>query len=108
MGALLDQLRSAGVTLAAVPGGKVWATGNITDAIRATIREHKAEILTELAANDAATPEQAAELRTLVGVIAADWPPDEQAKALAVALADPASALTCFRALAVERQDSAP
>lgn len=57
-----------------------------------------------MAANDAATPEQAAELRRLVAVVAADWPADEQTAALAVALADPVSALTCFRALAQDRQ----
>jgi len=55
-----------------------------------------------------ATREQAAELRRLVGIVAADWPADEQAEALAVALADPVAALTCFRALVAERQDAPP
>lgn len=50
----------------------------------------------------AATPEQGAELRALVALVAADWPEAERAEALAVALADPADALTCFLALAAE------
>jgi hypothetical protein len=45
-----------------------------------------------------ATPDQEADLRELVGFVAADWPDREEA--LAVALADPADALICFRALA--------
>lgn len=43
------------------------------------------------------------ELRELVGIVAADWPDDERAEALAAALADPEAALVCFRALAAER-----
>lgn len=106
MGALLDHFRASGVALAALPGDRLQATGALTDAIRATIREHKAAILAELAANDAAegaTREQATELRELVGIVAADWPDDERAEAIAAALADPDAALVCFRALAAER-----
>ena len=51
-----------------------------------------------------ATPEQAKELRELVGIVAADWRADERAEAMAAALADPADALTCFRAIVVERR----
>ena len=47
-----------------------------------------------------ATHDQVADLRALFAIVAADWPPDEQAEAVAVALADPESALTCLRALA--------
>jgi len=92
VGALLDHLRASGVALAALPGDRLQASGALTDAIRATIREHKAAILAELAVNDAAecaTREQATELRELVGIVAADWPDDERAEALAAALADP-------------------
>lgn len=42
---------------------------------------------------------QETELRELVAYVSADWPPEEQAEALAVALADPVEALVCFRAL---------
>lgn len=118
MGALLDHFRASGVALAALPGDRLQATGALTDAIRATIREHKAAILAELAANDAAegaTREQATELRELVGIVAAHWPNDERTEALAAALADPDAALVCFRALAAEcrgatagRQEPAP
>jgi len=107
VGALLDHLRASGVALTALPGDRLQASGAITDAIRATIREHKAAILAELAVNDAAecaTREQATELRELVGIVAADWPDDERAEALAAALADPEAALVCFRALAAERE----
>ncbi len=62
-----------------------------------------------------ATPGRSAELRELVGIVAADWPDDERADALAAALADPEAALVCFRALAAEcrgatagRQEPAP
>jgi hypothetical protein len=61
------------------------------------------EKITEtLASNDTspATPEQAAELRTLFAIVAADWPDVEQAEALALALSDSKAALTCFRELA--------
>lgn len=54
-----------------------------------------------------ATPEQAAELRELVGIVAADWPDDERAEAIAFALADPADALTSFRALVAGRPRAA-
>ncbi|HQU50456.1 MAG TPA: hypothetical protein PLM09_15260 [Casimicrobiaceae bacterium] len=58
-------------------------------------------------AASAATPDQAAELRALLAIIAADWPDDEQRDALAAALADPQSALTCFRLLVAEREAKA-
>lgn len=51
-----------------------------------------------------ATPGQAAELRELVAIVAAGWPDDERADALAAALADPDAALICFQALAAERR----
>ena len=47
-----------------------------------------------------ATPSEAAELRELVSLVAADWPEAERAEALAAALADPEEALACWRALA--------
>jgi hypothetical protein len=49
--------------------------------------------------HNVATPEQAAELRELVAIVAASWPEAERAEALAVALADPEAALISFRAL---------
>lgn len=108
MGALLDRFRAAGVAFVALPDGSLRALGPLTEPIRATIRTEKAAILAELAANDCATPEQAAELRELVAVVAADWPEAERREALAVALADPASALTCLRALAENLRPAPP
>ena len=100
MGALLEQFSAAGVTLTALPGGHLHAAGPLTDALRAAIRAHKLAILAELAAaNDAATPKQAAELRALLARIAVGWSDDDRDEALAVALADPTAALNCFRAL---------
>lgn len=60
------------------------------------------------AANEPAPPinkqgKTADELRELVGIVAADWPNDEQADAMAAALADPEAALVCFQALVAER-----
>ncbi|MCC6197758.1 MAG: hypothetical protein IT518_25185 [Burkholderiales bacterium] len=51
-----------------------------------------------------ATPEQERELRALLAVVAADWP--DRDEALAVALRDPADALTCFRYLAADKAPS--
>ena len=51
-----------------------------------------------------ATPEQAKELRELVGIVAADWRADERAEAMAAALAEPEAALVCFRTLAEQRR----
>ena len=103
MGALLEQFAAAGVTLTTLPGGHLHAAGPLTDGLRTAIRAHKPAILAELAAaNDATTPEQAAELRALVARIAATWSARDRGEALAVALADPADALICFRALVAD------
>jgi hypothetical protein len=48
--------------------------------------------------------DDASEIRKLVNLVAADWPQHERAEALAVALADPVDALTCWRALADEHR----
>jgi len=108
MGALLARLSASDVAVVALPDGRLRASGPITDAVRATIRDHKAAILAELAANKPAPAinkreETGDELRALVAIVAADWPDDERADALAAALADPAGALVCFRALVAER-----
>ena len=101
MGALLDQFRAAGIAFAPLPGGRLNATGPIDDEARAAIRERKAAILAELtAANEAATSEQAAELRELIAPILANDSDADRAEALAVALADPDAALMSFRAMA--------
>jgi hypothetical protein len=49
-----------------------------------------------------ATPAESAELRELIGMVAADWPEEERAAALDAAESDPEPALICWRALAVE------
>ena len=90
-----------------------WVRGVATLATSATVEGQGGASVATVAtvagvmesATDSATPEQAAELRQLVAIVAADWPADEQAEALAVALANPADALTCFRALATERAE---
>ena len=38
--------------MTALPSGRIEARGALTEAVRATIREHKSAILAELAAND--------------------------------------------------------
>lgn len=104
MGAHVDRPRAAEVDVSALPGDHLRATGQLTDAIGTTIREHKSATLAELAAvaaNDsapAATAEEVVELHQLVVILAADWPADEQAWALAVALTAPEAALEGFRA----------
>lgn len=61
--------------------------------------------------NDAApvaSPVQADELRNLFAIVIADWSAEEQADALAAALADPDGALRSLRALVAERGTSTP
>lgn len=62
MGALAE-LRAAGLDVAALPGGrlKVTPAARLTDALRATVREHRAAILSELAAAPIATAAEACE-----------------------------------------------
>ena len=107
MGALLEHFAAAGVTLTALPDGRLHGAGPLTDALRAAIRAHKPAILAELAANDGATPEQATELRVLLARIAATWSDEDKAEALDVALADPELALVSFRALVAEMAPAA-
>ena len=53
---LRDRLTAAGVRLAALPDGGLRAAGNLTDDLRAFVREHRAGLLAELAAaNDEAS-----------------------------------------------------
>lgn len=107
MGALLDRFQASGIAFRALPDGRLHAIGPISDATRAAIREHKAAILTELAANDGAPvparPAQTSELRELVAIIFADDSEADRAEALAVAMADADAALVSFRSLAQER-----
>ena len=51
-----------------------------------------------------ATPDEAKELRQLIGIVLADSPIEEQREALAVACADPEAALQCFRLLAAAKR----
>lgn len=55
-------------------------------------------------ARPVATSEQAAELRELLARIADGWTDDDREEALRVALADPAGALTSFRALVADME----
>ena len=113
MGVMLAKLSASGITVAALPDGRLRVTGALTDALRASIRDHKATIMAELGAREPAAPgvasalikreETADELRELVGIVSADWPDDERADVMAAALADPEAALVCFRALVAER-----
>lgn len=48
----LAQLTAAGVQIEALLGGKLRATGKLTETTRALIRKHKPEILAELAASE--------------------------------------------------------
>ena len=51
MGALLDQYTEAGLRVEAGADGKLRVTGQLTDALRASIRTNKPALLAELAAN---------------------------------------------------------
>lgn len=50
-----------------------------------------------------ATPDEARELRQLVAMVCADYPADELAEALELALGDADDALRCYRSLASRR-----
>lgn len=108
MGALIDRFRAAGIVLTALPGGRLQAAGPLTDALRATIRARKPDLLAELAANDSATTVQAAELRRLVPEVCGAIGEADADGALAVALADPDAALLRYRALAADMPSPAP
>ena len=107
MRALLAKFEAAGIAFTAMADGRLNSTGALTDELRAAIREQKAAILAELtAANEAATPAQASELRELIALILASGSEADKTEALAVALADPGAALTSFRALAADIRTS--
>lgn len=58
MGKLLARVQAAGVRLEAISTDKLRAVGALSDELRTLIRDHKAEILAELAAaNDYTPPE---------------------------------------------------
>jgi len=84
-------------TVATVAGDGIPTSGPsvATVAIVATATNEPAPPINKL-------EKTADELRELVGIVAADWPNDERADAMAAALADPEAALVCFRALVAE------
>ena len=85
-------------TVNANPGRSVATVATVAGVEAASTRSSVATVAT------VATPAQADELCELVGIVAADWPDDDPADALAAALADPEAALICFQALAAERR----
>lgn len=88
MGALLDHFAAEGVAIEAAGDGNVRARGPLTDELRATIREHKAAILAELAANEPAIDPDAEGRRNRALAILEDRP--EQRIALVAEPGDPA------------------
>lgn len=76
---------------------------NLLDIARAAL----ADVAPSPPTATAPTPAQESELRALVARVAASWPEAERAEALAVALADPADALTSWRALAADMETKA-
>ena len=111
MGALLDQFAADGVTIEAAGNGNVRARGLLTDAIRASIREHKAAILDELAANGPAIDPEIERRRAKALSILAERP-DRQIAIVAEA-GDPAHIAVAIRGsvvgevtVAAERYDA--
>ena len=96
---IIEKATADGVNLALSETGTIKATGDQAALNRwlPTIREHKQDILATL-------KEMADELRRLVPAVvrAYDGTPEEEAEALAVALADPVAALQSFRLMADE------
>ena len=99
MGALLDQIAAQGVTIEAAGDGKVRARGPLTDELRATIREHKAVLLAELAANEPAIDPDVERRRNRALSILEDRP--EQRIAVVAEPGDPARIVVAIREVAV-------
>jgi hypothetical protein len=99
MGALLDHFAAEGVTIEPAGDGNVRAHGPLTDALRATIRERKAVILAELAANDAVVDPDVERRRNRALAILADEP--ERRIAVVAEPGDPAYVTVAIRGVAV-------
>jgi len=99
MGVLLNKFTAAGVRIDASDDGKLRAHGNLTDELRATIREHKAAILAELAANDAVVDPDVQRRRNRALAILDEQP--EQRVAVVAEPGDPAHVTVAIRGVAV-------
>ena len=99
MGALLDHFADAGVRIEQADEGKLRVHGQLTDELRATIREHKAAILAELAANDAVVDPDVERRRNRALAILADEP--ERHIAVVAEPGDPAHVTVAIRGVAV-------
>jgi len=99
MGALLDHFADAGVRIEQADEGKLRVHGQLTDELRATIREHKAAILAELAANDAVVDPDVERRRNRALAILADEP--ERHIAVVAEPGDPAYVTVAIRGVAV-------
>ena len=74
MGALLVHFAVDGVTIEAAGDGNLRVRGPLTDTLRATIREHKAAILAELAANEPVVDPDVARRRSRALAMFAEQP----------------------------------
>jgi len=99
MGALLDHFADAGVRIEQADEGKLRVHGQLTDELRTTIRQHKAAILAELAANDAAVDRDVERRRNRALAILADEP--ERHIAVVAEPGDPAHVTVAIRGVAV-------
>jgi hypothetical protein len=99
MGALLDHFADAGVRIEQADEGKLRVHGQLTDELRTTIRQHKAAILAELAANDAAVDPDVERRRNRALAILADEP--ERHIAVVAEPGDPAHVTVAIRGVAV-------
>ena len=99
MGALLDHFAGAGVRIEQSHSGRLRVHGQLTDELRATIREHKAAILAELAANDAVVDPDVQRRRNRALAILDEQP--EQRVAIVAEAGDPAHVTVALRGVAV-------
>ena len=99
MGALLDQFAAEGVTIEPAGNGNVRVRGALTDALRATIRENKAAILAELAANEPVIDPDVERRRAKARAILAEQP--ERHVAVVAEAGDPAHVAVAIRGVAV-------
>lgn len=111
--AILEKSAADGVILSLSASGTLKANGDQEKVNKwlPVIRDHKPALIALLAGNSmkagrAANFAEAEELRQLVAAIYQDDTEADRTEALHFALADPGDALTCYRAIALERDIS--
>ncbi len=104
---LIREIERAGMTVRLNPNGKLFLSPAdlLTDELRQRIVDNRQAVIAALQATHRALDAAETSASELAGLVRQcgdiyNFTPAEHAEALQVALADPVSALTCFRAIA--------